>query len=231
MPIELICKGCAQKLRVSEQDAGKQARCPKCGAIFTVPRGDVTSRAGLGAMPQAAPAYEDQWYVRAEDGRTYGPVTRPELDAWVREGRVTPASHLRKESDSSWLPASELYPALNPAPTGQAATAAKNPFGEASTNPYTSPVSGGTYVARRHYQQAHRGGTILALGLVGILCCNLLGIAAWIMAATDLSAMHAGRMDPGGKGLTIAGMVLGIIATIIFAISIAGNFINLANFR
>jgi hypothetical protein len=225
--IELICKGCAQKLRVSEQNAGKQARCPKCGAIFTVPMGDLPSRADLGALPRAAATYQDQWYLRAEDGRTFGPVSKPELDAWVREGRVTPESNLRKESDSSWRPASELYPAL----TEQAATAAKNPFAEAKTNPYTSPVSSGTHVPRRHYQQAHRGGTILAMGIAGIVCCNLLGIAAWIMAATDLSAMRTGRMDPGGKGLTIAGMVLGIIATIIFAISIAGNFVNLANFR
>jgi hypothetical protein len=37
MPIEFICSECNQNLRVPDSAQGKQARCPKCGAVLTVP--------------------------------------------------------------------------------------------------------------------------------------------------------------------------------------------------
>jgi hypothetical protein len=37
MSIEVKCSGCAQILRVQDQDAGKQGRCPKCQTTFTIP--------------------------------------------------------------------------------------------------------------------------------------------------------------------------------------------------
>lgn len=50
MPIELICQGCASKLRVPEEHAGKQARCPSCGAVTPVP-----AAAALYSRPDAGP--------------------------------------------------------------------------------------------------------------------------------------------------------------------------------
>lgn len=40
MSIEIACAGCGSKLRVSDEHRGKQARCPKCGTIQTVPGGE-----------------------------------------------------------------------------------------------------------------------------------------------------------------------------------------------
>ncbi len=60
----------------------------------------------------------------------------------------------------------------------------------------------------------HRGGTILTLGILGLVLCGACGIAAWVMAAEDLKQMRAGRMDRSGEGLTRAGMVLGIISVV-----------------
>lgn len=37
MPIDFICSGCAKQLRVSDESAGKDARCPECGSINRVP--------------------------------------------------------------------------------------------------------------------------------------------------------------------------------------------------
>lgn len=37
MPIELNCSGCQRRLRVADEHAGKQARCPQCGAVMAVP--------------------------------------------------------------------------------------------------------------------------------------------------------------------------------------------------
>jgi hypothetical protein len=55
----------------------------------------------------------------------------------------------------------------------------------------------------------------LLLGIVSVACCNLLGIAPWVMANSDLAAMDRGEMDPSGRGLTQAGRVLGIIAIVL----------------
>jgi hypothetical protein len=68
--------------------------------------------------------------------------------------------------------------------------------------------------------QPHRGPVILVLGILGFLVCQIFAPIAWIMGKTDLKEMDAGRMDPTGKGLTQAGMILGIIGTILIALSI-----------
>ncbi len=61
---------------------------------------------------------------------------------------------------------------------------------------------------------------MLVMGILGILMCQPVGIAAWVMGRNDLEAMDAGRMDPSGRDLTKAGYILGIIATVLFAIQI-----------
>ena len=66
----------------------------------------------------------------------------------------------------------------------------------------------------------HRGGIILALGILGIVICQICGIIAWVMANSDLADMRAGRMDPSGEGITNAGRICGIISVVILVISI-----------
>jgi len=81
----------------------------------------------------------------------------------------------------------------------------------------------------------HRGGMLLAFGILGLLCCIIFGILAWVMGSGDLTEMAEGRMDPAGEGLTKAGKILGIIgcvlnllgmlawaAMLIFGVAIAG---------
>ena len=66
----------------------------------------------------------------------------------------------------------------------------------------------------------HRVTLILVLGILGLVVCGPLGIAAWIMGNGDLKEMDAGAMDPSGRSTTNAGRICGIIATILLAISI-----------
>jgi hypothetical protein len=66
----------------------------------------------------------------------------------------------------------------------------------------------------------HRGTLILALGILGLVVCGPLGIAAWIMGSNDLKEMAAGTMDPSGRGNTQAGKICGIIATILMIIGV-----------
>ncbi len=77
------------------------------------------------------------------------------------------------------------------------------------------------YPARReraHYDEPHRGGLLLALGIIGLVACPLVGIFAWVMGANDLRAMEEGRMDPEGRQFTQVGKILGIVAAILFAL-------------
>ena len=66
----------------------------------------------------------------------------------------------------------------------------------------------------------HRGGTILALGIVSLVVCPLLGIAAWFMADDDLQQMKRGTMDASGRDLTSAGRVCAMVATCLFVLQV-----------
>ncbi len=68
--------------------------------------------------------------------------------------------------------------------------------------------------------KAHRGVMLLIFGILGILCCVIFGILAWVMGSTDLKAMAEGKMDPSGEGLTKAGKILGIIGCAFAILSI-----------
>ncbi|KAF0808300.1 hypothetical protein A6D6_00009 [Alcanivorax xiamenensis] len=66
----------------------------------------------------------------------------------------------------------------------------------------------------------HRGALVLTLGLISLLVFQPLGIAPWVIGVQDLRAMREGRMDPEGRGTTMAGMILGIIAIILFVLTL-----------
>lgn len=61
----------------------------------------------------------------------------------------------------------------------------------------------------------HRGVLILVLGILGIVCCFICGIIAWVMGNNDLHKIDAGRMDPSGRGLTQAGKICGMVGAIL----------------
>ena len=64
----------------------------------------------------------------------------------------------------------------------------------------------------------HRGVLILVLGIIGIVCCFITGIIAWVMGNNDLREIDAGRMDPTGRGLTQAGKICGMVGVILWIV-------------
>ena len=66
----------------------------------------------------------------------------------------------------------------------------------------------------------HRGTTVLVLGILSLVVCPLLGIAAWVMGNGDLREMSAGRMDVSGRGLTSAGRICGMIGVVLICIQV-----------
>ena len=69
-------------------------------------------------------------------------------------------------------------------------------------------------------QAPHRGVIILVLGILGLIVCQLIAPVAWIMGKGDLAQIDAGQMDPEGRGMTQAGMILGIVGTILIVLSV-----------
>ena len=109
-----------------------------------------------------------------------------------------------------------VQPGQKVAPPSSYPAGPNGPDGQASANPYQ--VGQGTVLPAHgmtpgNYQKAHRGGLVLALGIIAI-CCNIAavpGILAWIFGKSDLKAMDAGLMDPEGRGMTQAGMIMGLV--------------------
>ncbi len=71
----------------------------------------------------------------------------------------------------------------------------------------------------------HRGTLILVLGILGIACCFICGIIAWVMGNNDLKQMAAGTMDRTGEGLTKAGKICGMVGVILAIVGIVLNLI------
>ncbi|MDA1052058.1 MAG: hypothetical protein O3C40_16455 [Planctomycetota bacterium] len=195
MPIETTCPGCGRKLQVGEEHAGKQARCPLCNEIYSVPLSVAD-----GAATTAEQAVQNQWRMRTPEGQTYGPVSNGDLDAWVREGRVSADCWLASDTNTDWVHADAVYPAL--------------------TEPKKkSPVAAPRPVER--YVAGHRGGLILALGIISwTVFCPIFGICAWVMGSADLREMRAGRLDASGTGLTQAGQIIGMLHALLTIIVI-----------
>lgn len=217
MAIETQCTGCGRLLRVGDEHAGKQARCPVCQNIYVVPQPQsqpyqapsVTQDRFAEARERetAPPPSPDNWYLQTSDGQVYGPVSKSGLDKWATEGRIDATCRLRPGHEGVWVDAGEVYSQLGLAQRPVTA----NPFAERYATAGTSMTSIGTY------HLPHRGAIVLMLGvLTWFLQCPLFGLAAWLMGSRDLGEMRAGRMDPAGEGLTQVGRILGMIHVLVF---------------
>jgi hypothetical protein len=200
MPIEVSCNHCGKTLRVGDEHAGGQARCPLCNTVFTVP----------GGAPATVPA--EHWYLKTPEGQVYGPVPKSELDRWLHDGRVATDCQLRCGDPGAWQPAEELYPVLKPGSPSQPL----NPFADGSV----AAREGGTATVLADpasFLTPHRGPLVLVLGILGwVFSCPVFSVIAWVLGSSDLREMREGRMDPGGQGLVQAGHILGVIYTLLW---------------
>ena len=71
----------------------------------------------------------------------------------------------------------------------------------------------------------HRGTLILVLGILSLVVCAPIGIAAWLMGSGDLKLMDSGQMDSTGRSLTNAGRICGIIATVLLILGVLGGIL------
>lgn len=56
--------------------------------------------------------------------------------------------------------------------------------------------------------------TVLVLGIISIVCCQVAGPIAWFLGNKELQAIRAGISPASGEGTAKAGMIMGIVGTI-----------------
>ena len=149
MPIETKCTTCGKTLRVGDEHAGSQARCPACSTVFVVPGG-----AAQAAASAAVPV--ERWTMKTPEGQLYGPIAKSELDRWLSEGRIAADCQLRCGDDAPWRPADECYSVLKP----RERSPLTNPFTDIQAAEAVAPA------ANRPYLVPHRGGMILTFGII-----------------------------------------------------------------
>jgi len=231
------CGACHQKVRVPEDSLGQKRPCPHCNAIIAIPLPGQTpsssapTNPGVSGERPVAPTMRSpaspsiggavgggsQWYLKTAEGQTFGPISHDELNGWVVEGRVTAQDQVLQEGTKQWQWASNQFPLLQGGASAGGGQVVSGPI--AAAPPGSGPfISTGEEAQRaggkrKRPKRPHRGGMILAFGILSwfVPLGIILAIAAWVMGNGDLKAMRAGRMDPSGRGMTNAGMIIGIV--------------------
>jgi hypothetical protein len=199
MPTTVDCPACQRKLRLPDELAGKQVKCPTCGEVF---QGDAAP-----PLPASATAPPPVPQARVVDESPAAPLPRNE------GGGLRPCPNCHEQIDVM---------ATRCRFCGQSVDS-----GSLSGSDVVSPFRPGGY--RRDWEP-HRGTLVLVLGilslvfsLAGIVCYGYfvgfpLGLTAWILGHYDLGKMARNEMDPAGRNNTQAGMICGIIGTVLSAL-------------
>lgn len=144
------------------------------------------------------------YYVIAHDGNRYGPADIETLQQWVREGRIAPNTTLEDEFTGTQIRAS-LLPELS-----HLFAAVPPPPADAVRQPSPMPRSGGT--------PSGEATAALVFGILGVICCGLLGIPAIILGKQEMDRVNQGLSAVEGRGLAQAGYILGIVSLIVWVL-------------
>jgi len=69
-----------------------------------------------------------------------------------------------------------------------------------------------------------RATTALVLGILGFVCCQFCAPFAWYMGQQELKAIKGNQSSAAGQGFATAGMVLGVIGTILLVFGLLWIF-------
>lgn len=81
---------------------------------------------------------------------------------------------------------------------------------------YAPPPPGHDGVPQPHPQ----GTAVLALGIIGLIACGILAPVAWVMGSNALREIDRNPSAYSNRGTVQAGMVLGIVGTILWILGI-----------
>lgn len=137
-----------------------------------------------------------EWYC-LDMGERIGPLSLQELKDRLDRGEVARDQLVWSSSLPEWTPVWQV----------EALSAGSQP-----PPPTDDQVARSAKALKHTGLRPHRGGSVLAWGIIGLLMCFPVGYVAWSMGSRDLKLMRAGVMDPSGELLTQAGRACGMVA-------------------
>ncbi len=173
-----------------------------------------------------------QWYY-SKSSTQLGPVDESELRAKLASGEVSTADLVWREGMTDWLPAARVAELSLQSPL----PAATSPTPPASGGVVNSPYSPPAYAGGAMSASPPTSGLAIAsliCGIMGLVTCLFLpGIPAVICGHMALSQMAVPGATIGGRGMAIAGLVMGYISVavglggiILFAIGVFANALH-----
>ncbi len=224
MAIQSECSSCGAVLSVADEHAGRRARCPSCGSIYTVSRPD--SHSGTPSPQAIAPTnpYGDpiavstgeMFWMRTQGGNEYGPVNREQLRLWFDEGRVGTGYQIRQGETGTWQDAERFSETKAPVVGTDASNKTSNPY---SVQPQAS-FSGATPAGEitRQYPKKDRGVFVLVMGILSFaFSCGLFSIIAVVVGYIALGDIKSGLASPNDKSLVQIGFWLGVVNLVLHA--------------
>ncbi len=142
MAIEFRCSQCNQLLRVSDASAGKNARCPKCQALMTVPAAGAAMPAAVSPPPFPGTATLPPFPTAGSPFGKSGPVPEPAAPPPA----FAPAAPPQPDDPFAFLKQDAGPPPPQPAANPFGDQQSAGPFGgpaASSTNPYAPPSAYG----------------------------------------------------------------------------------------
>jgi hypothetical protein len=95
------------------------------------------------------------------------------------------------------------------------------PYPQQPYPPAYPPGPGYGYPAPYQYAPDHpRATTVMVLGILGIVVCQVLGPVAWWMGKKTVDEIDASGGRLGGRGAAQAGYVMGIVGTVLLIIAV-----------
>lgn len=191
MPISMRCPSCNKTLSAPDSAAGKKAKCPTCATLMVVP--EVIHNAEPGGIPDAPPPPLPPEYNMLDDILGTGPAAEPQQGSGAGGAPRRPCPMCGEEI---------------------VASAAQCRFCGAVFA--GNPAFRGSVLSRRGQSYLGFSITSMVVGIVGIFTVFtcfvplLFGILAAIFGGVALNGMGRSR-NYDGKGMAIAGLVLGII--------------------
>ena len=221
------CPGCKKRLTVVAEDLGQSVECPFCETVYTAQRPGASPPEPPRAEPRKRPASLDDALsgVRGRPKRDPDAEERPSRrrrDEDDEEEEERPSRRQRRDSDDDEdRPSRRRRPALDWDDDEDDRPSRRRRRRDEDDDDEDDRPS--RRRRRRSRQEPHRSVMLLVMSIVFfVLCvCWPVNIVTLILASIDLGKMGRGEMDPSGKGLTIAAIVIatlivvfGVFATI-----------------
>ena len=185
---------------------------------------DSAATPDLANAAQVISTNKDEWFY-AINNVEHGPVQFPQLQALVASGPLSDTDLVWKEGMANWTPVNQVSGLTSAGNVAMGGGQVGMPHSQLPGQPQQLNVQATLQYPDGNQDKPnwpHRGGTILTLGILSLVLCAPLGFFAWLMGSGDLKKMTRGIMDESGRGTTQAGMIMGMISSILMLISLAG---------